>query len=393
MPRVVTEGSAKMVEAMSLALAQIDASQTAVLLDEYVAYQAAGAPASQSEALRKIVAKTLLVAANGKALALFGLKGSELPVPVSRIWPFGEAETLALSLLAALRQNDTHRAELNLRHASGRELPVIYTSWREVNPSADIVSVGFVDVSERVATETALHRLRNDVAHADRISTMGVMTATIVHEIRQPIASILNLAHAALRWVGRPEPDLAAVKSSLEDIQSAGNSVRDIVTRLHGMSSAKSQLRARCSVNELVEETAAFLRAELSRRQVKLSVQLDSYLPLASLDRVQVQQVLVNLMMNAAQAMADAHCWSRTLLVRTRALDASIHVEVEDSGPGVPPETRERLFDGFFSTKPGGLGLGLRICRSIIEDHGGELVYVSKASAGSIFRFSLPTGS
>ena len=143
-------------------------------------------------------------------------------------------------------------------------------------------------------------------------------------------------------------------------------------------------------VGVIIEETAAFLRQELASRQASLSLDIAIGLPPVAADRVQLRQVLTNLMVNAAQAMADAQCWSRTLKVRARSDDGFVIVNVEDSGPGVTERDRDRLFEGFFTTKETGLGLGLRVCRAIIVGHGGTLEHLSKASAGSIFRFTLP---
>lgn len=379
-----------MVEAMALALAEVDATEAEPLLVGYLDFGENGGEAWRTETLRRIMAATKVVVANCRALDLLGLKSGDLPVSASRFWPFADADILARALATALRDGGVFRADLDLRHPGGKVQPVAFTSWPDEDRRPGMVMAGFVDVSERVAAKGALQRLRNEMAHADRISTLGVMTATIVHEIRQPIAGIMNFAQAALRWLNRPEPDLEQVRLSLEDILGGGASAKEIVTRLHGMSSTKTQVRTKCSINAIVEETATFLQAEFAERQVQLSMHLDPMLPPAPVDRVQIQQVLVNLMMNAAQAMADARCWSRTLTARTRLDDGFIIVEIEDTGPGVAPENQDKLFDGFFSTKAGGLGLGLRICRSIVEDHGGDLHHLSKNHAGSIFRFTVP---
>jgi C4-dicarboxylate-specific signal transduction histidine kinase len=228
------------------------------------------------------------------------------------------------------------------------------------------------------------------MAHADLLSTLGIMTATITHEVRQPVAAMMTAAQAGLRWLARSTPDLDQVTQCLETVVAGATKVEETVARLRQMGSNKAGARDRCAVPTLIEETAEFLRPELATRRATLILDLADDLPQVSANCVQIRQVLTNLMINAAQAMADAQCWNRAMRVRARRDDRFVVVEVDDSGPGIADADRQRLFDGFYTTKSAGLGLGLRICRQIVEDHGGTLDHASKAGAGSIFRFTLP---
>jgi signal transduction histidine kinase len=373
-------------------LCKIDISGAQPLLGETAAARddAATPDLAEPEALRRLLAGSTLVSANLQAAALLGLRDSDLPIGMARIWPFAHAGTFARALAADFAGEPSFRAETRLRDVGGREIPVIFTSWRAEGSSAGELCVGLVDITARTHAEEALDRLHNEMAHAGRLSILGELTASVAHEVRQPLAGIMTFAEAAQRWLDRPEPDLAQVSACLANIVAGSQQANEVVSRLRSMAGSKPQSRGPCDLNQLIEETLQFLRHEMSSRQVTVRLDLEAGVPEVEVDRVQIQQVIVNLALNAAQAMADAHCWSRLLSVRTRRRQAALWIEVEDSGPGIAPTDRERLFDGFFTTKANGLGLGLRICRSIVEAHGGTLELRSGATAGSTFAFALP---
>jgi signal transduction histidine kinase len=376
-----------LIEAMELSLCELDiAGAREVLLAGDVSEQALLEP----ESLRRLLAGARLVSANCRARALLGLGSATLPTGLAALWPFAHAATFARALLADGAGLPSFRAETRLRRVGGGEIPVIFTSWREPGDEAERLRVGLVDITPQVRAEAALDRLHGEMAHAGRISILGELTASVAHEVRQPLAGITTFAEAAQRWLARPQPDLEQVQTCLANIVIGSRQANEVVARLRAMATGKTQSRAPCDLNRLIEETMQFLRHEMSSRQITARLDLEAELPPVAIDRVQVQQVVVNLALNAAQAMADAQCWSRVLCVRTRLKGDAIWIEVEDSGPGIAPADRERLFDGFFTTKSNGLGLGLRICRSIVENHGGTFELRSKASAGSVFAFSLP---
>jgi C4-dicarboxylate-specific signal transduction histidine kinase len=376
-----------MADAMGLALGRIDAGSAGAIL---AALADPSLPqARRQDLLRRLLAEVRLVGANCRAGTMLGIAARDLPVPVNVFWPFPEAEQLVQSILAAAEPHASFRTPLSLKSPNGT-VHVRYSSWIEEGAPAGELAFGLVDVHDQVQAETKLMHLRAQMAHADRLSTLGVMSATIAHEVRQPLSAMLTSAQAALRWLRQPHADLGQVEDCLNTIVLGAGKAEETVARLRMMASDRREGRTSCALRPLIEETAEFLQQELASRQATLLLDIPEGLGSVHADSVQLRQVLINLIMNAAQAMADARCWSRAIKVRARRTGGPIVVEVEDSGPGIADPDRDRLFEGFYSTKPTGLGLGLRICRQIVEDHGGTLEHLSKATAGSIFRFTLP---
>lgn len=383
MPGAASAGSSLMVDAMGLALGRLDASAATPIL---ASLADRGLPAAKrQDGFRRLLAAVHLVAVNCRAGTMLGIAEGDLPIPASLFWPFSEAEHLAQCLAATAEPPACFRAQIALKSPDGA-VHVRFSGWREEGELA----FGLVDVSDQVLAQNDLVKLRGQMAHADRLSTLGVMSATIAHEVRQPLSAMMTSAQAALRWLHQPASDLGQVEDCLNTIVLGATKAEETIARLRMMASNKREARASCAVRALIEETADFLQPELASRQATLVLDLPEELGAVHADCVQFRQVLINLLMNAAQAMADARCWSRVLKVRARRSGGFVIIEIEDSGPGIPAADRERLFEGFHSTKAMGLGLGLRICRQIVEDHGGTLEHVSKATAGSIFRFSLP---
>jgi C4-dicarboxylate-specific signal transduction histidine kinase len=382
----------RLVEAMELSLCEIDISATRSQLAEADAGNGGASfeRLTRPECLRRLLGAATLTTANARATALLGLAPGTLPLPLAQIWPVAHAAVLVRALLSDAMGEPSFRAETRLRRVDGEEIPVLFTSWREADGPCGRLRVGLVDIGPQTRAVEALDRLHGEMAHAGRISVLGELTASIAHEVRQPLAGIKTFAEAAGRWLDRPEPDLEQVAACLANIVVGSEQANAVVARLRSMAGNKPPSREACDLNQLVEETMLFLRHEMSNRQVTVRLDLGADLPIVDADRVQIQQVIVNLALNAAQAMADAQCWSRVLTLRSRHKGGEAWIEVEDSGPGIAPANRERLFEGFFTTKSNGLGLGLRICRSIIETHGGRFELRSKASAGSVFAFVLP---
>lgn len=372
---------------MGLALGKFDVSAATPLAD---ALREDGlAEVRRDDLLRRLLTEIRLVAVNCRAGRLLGVEEGALPIAARELWPFSEASQLAESLDALRNPEACFRTQLALK-TQGGPVHVLYTSWREPADGTDYITFGLLDVSDRVAAEQALQEQRAQMAHADRLSTLGVMTATIAHEVRQPLSVILASAQAALRWLRRPEPDLPQIEQCLDMIVLGGTKAEETVARLRQLAASRSDTRDSCTLGVVVEETVDFLRPELAARQATITLDIESRLPPVRADGVQLRQVLMNLLLNAAQAMADAQCWNRALKVRARADGAIVQVDVEDSGPGIAEADRDRLFEGFYTTKASGLGLGLKICRQIVEDHGGTIDHLPRPSGGSIFRIRLP---
>jgi C4-dicarboxylate-specific signal transduction histidine kinase len=222
---------------------------------------------------------------------------------------------------------------------------------------------------------------------------LGEISASIAHEVNQPLAAIVANGQACLRLLRREAPDLDDVRDAIEWIIKDGNRAGDVIRRVRGFMKKADTLKAPLEVNELVSEVAALLQRELSARQVTLRLELANAMPLIVGDRVQLQQVIINLVVNGVDAMQSVADRSHILLIRSYEDDArQAVVAVTDNGVGIPVATADRLFDAFFSTKPSGLGIGLSICRSIVEDHGGRLWATNNTGEpGATFQFAMPS--
>lgn len=229
------------------------------------------------------------------------------------------------------------------------------------------------------------------LAQAGRMATLAEMSATIAHEINQPLAAIVMGAETGLRWLKRDEPDIAKVEQLLKRIVSNARRANDIVQRIRGMAAKQEPELVPIDLNDAVEEALLFVRPELESRSVKLSAKLGRALPGVLGDRVQLQQVVVNLVLNSIHAIAQAESVARRITLSTRAEeDDAIGFSIHDSGPGIPDENLERVFDSFFTTKDGGMGIGLAICRSIIAAHCGSITVSNRPGGGAQFQFTLP---
>jgi signal transduction histidine kinase len=218
---------------------------------------------------------------------------------------------------------------------------------------------------------------------------MGQLTASIAHEVNQPIAAAVINAHAALRWLGGHPPDLEEVRQSIDTIIKDGTRAGDVIGRIRALVKKAPPRNDQLDINEAILEVIEVTRSELLRNDVSLRTELAKGLPLIRGDRIQLQQIVLNLIMNAIEAMNDASKGARDLLIST-AEDNGVFVAVRDSGPGLNPESLERLFDPFYTTKPGGMGMGLSICHSIVEAHGGRIWARANVPQGASFHFSLP---
>jgi PAS domain S-box-containing protein len=230
-----------------------------------------------------------------------------------------------------------------------------------------------------------------ELAHANRVSTLGQLTASIAHEISQPIAAAVTNAQAGLDWLGAEPPNLEQVRQTLDYIISDGMRASEVIDRIRGLIKKAPPKRESLRINKAVREVAALTRGEVLKNRVKVRTQLDKDLPPVQADRVQLQQVLLNLFINAIEAMRGVPEGLRELTITTARNGAgSIIVSLRDSGPGLDPNEADRLFEPFFTTKEEGMGMGLAICRSIIEAHGGRLWATANAPHGATFQFTLP---
>jgi signal transduction histidine kinase len=220
---------------------------------------------------------------------------------------------------------------------------------------------------------------------------MGQLTASIAHEVNQPIAAAVTSADAGLRWLGAQPPDLEEVRDSFDRIIKAGNRAGEVIGRIRALIKKVPERKSPLDINETILETIALTRSEMRRHHILLQTELGNGLPRVWGDRVQLQQVILNLIMNAIEAMSEVSDGSRQLLIGTRVDQPDgVIVAVRDSGPGLKPESLDHLFDPFYTTKPAGMGMGLSICRSIIEAHGGRTWAAANVPQGASFHFRLP---
>src|SRR5467141_647349 len=245
--------------------------------------------------------------------------------------------------------------------------------------------------SQLMLASEALREAQTELAHVNRVTTMGQLAASIAHEVNQPIAGVVTNADAALRWLGHRPPDLEKVQYSLDEIIKDGNRAGDVIGRIRALIKNVPPRKDRLEINEAILEVIALTHGEVVKNSVSLQTQLAAGLPLIQGDRVQLQQVILNLIVNAVEAMSGVAEGSRELLISTgKDAAGDVLVTVQDSGPGLSSEACDRAFDAFYTTKAGGMGMGLSICRSIVEQHGGRIWPFRKAGPGATILFTLP---
>jgi PAS domain S-box-containing protein len=275
---------------------------------------------------------------------------------------------------------------------SGRRVPVLVGAALFEGRLEE--GVAFVlDLTARKRAEEALHQAQAALAHVTRVTTMGELTASIAHEVNQPLAGVTTNANAGLRWLAREPPDLEEARACLQRIIRDGQRADEVIARMRAFARKAAPQTARLALNDVIAEVLALVDGELRRHGVALHTDLAADLPPVRADRVQLQQVLLNLLLNGIEAMRGVTERPRALVVRSRKDGAEgVLVAVQDAGTGIAPQDLERVFTPFYTTKPAGLGLGLAISRSIIEAHGGRLWATSNDGPGATFQFTLPAG-
>jgi C4-dicarboxylate-specific signal transduction histidine kinase len=299
----------------------------------------------------------------------------------------------ALEILDVVR---THQFALARRHGNWEviETAGLKLAKAEIKRLNEELEQRVVErTSQLMLASEALREAQTELAHVNRVTTMGELAASIAHELNQPIAAAVTNADAALRWLGTQPPNLEEVRQALGCIVKDGNRAGDVIGRIRALIKKAPPRKDGLEINEAILEVLALTRGEVVKNGVSLQTQLAEGLPLIQGDRVQLQQAILNLIINAIEAMSGVGERSRELLIGTRK-DASggVLVAVQDSGPGLKPESLDHLFDAFYTTKPGGMGMGLSICRSIVEDHGGRVWASRTAGPGATVQFTLPVG-
>ena len=247
-----------------------------------------------------------------------------------------------------------------------------------------------MDVTATRKAEEALHIAQTELAHVTRVTTLGEMSASIAHEVNQPLAAIVTNGEASLRWLGRGVPEINEALDATRNIVSEAHRASEVIRRIREFSRKAAPEMIQLDINDVIDEVVNLIQREAARHAVTMRLQPESQLPIVRGDRIQLQQVIINLVINAIQAMVTITDRERVLCIRTRRHDAGqVLVAVEDVGVGVEPEKADRLFSAFYTTKPDGLGMGLSICRSIIEAHGGRVWASRNTGPGMTFQFTV----
>jgi PAS domain S-box-containing protein len=343
-----------------------------------------------------IVSKTLdgtIASWNRAAEQLFGYRAEEaIGQPITLIIP---PERLAeeTEIISRLRRGETIEHFDTVRLAKGGARVCVSITVSPVRDAAgEVVGASKIarDITERKRTAEALQRAQAALAHANRVTTLGVLAASIAHEVNQPLGAMVTSAASCSRWLAAAPPDFDKAQRALERIGKDGRRASDIIDRIRTLVQRQAPRRDRFDVNDAILEVVALTRDAVRTNEISLETALAQDLPAVEGDRVQLQQVILNLVINAIEAMSAVDDRQRELAIRSAKHGQALRVEVLDSGPGIDPERAELLFEAFYTTRSEAIGMGLSISRSIIEAHGGRLWASPNQPHGAAFRFSLP---
>ena len=294
----------------------------------------------------------------------------------------GSGKGFAFETRSLRAQDGTYRWHLQqavvLRDAQGKVLKFVGTT---------------TDIDERKRAEEALRQAQSDLARINRVATMGELTASLAHEISQPISGAITNANVCLRKLGSDKPDLDEVRAGVAKIRRDAQRAAGIVSRIRSQFEKGSANQETVGVSEMIQETVALLRDQAMRHNISIRTELAADLPQIVGDRVQLQQVAMNLIVNSIEAMKDVDGTRELVVQSRRAENEQILVSFSDTGIGLPPQLEEQIFDPFFTTKSHGTGMGLRISRSIVESHGGRLWAVASPGRGATFHLHLPVAT
>jgi PAS domain S-box-containing protein len=276
------------------------------------------------------------------------------------------------------------------RRKDGTDFPVEISLSPLETEEGTLVSGAVRDITERTRAEEALRQAKADLAHSNRVTTMGELTASLAHEIKQPIAAAITNANTCLRWLSRDQPDLEEVRAAASRIVQDGRRAGEIVNQVRLLFQKDTLKRELVDLNEIIREMLLLLHGEATKFAVLVRTELAADLPQVMGDRVQLQQVLMNLMMNSIDAMRDVDGTRELTIQSQRGENGQALISVSDTGVGLPPQQADQIFNAFFTTKPNGTGMGLRISLSIVESHGGRLWASENSPRGATFQFTLP---
>jgi PAS domain S-box-containing protein len=344
-----------------------------------------------------IVGKTLdgvVTSWNAGAESTFGYKAHEMiGQSITRIIP-AELQKEEEEILRRIRQGDRIKNYQTVRNCKdGRRIDISLTISPVLDQSGNVVGASKIarDITAEKRAEAALQQIQVELARVARVSTVGELTAAIAHELNQPLAGVVNSGNACLRWLSSEPPDISAARKSGERVIAAGERAAEVIKRVRALVEKAPPQREQFNINDAISEVLALIPGEIQRNSISLRTKFANDLPLLFADRIQLQQVILNLVLNAIEAMSGVQA-PRDLLVASAKSDSDdgILVTVLDSGTGLDEKSLDRIFEPFFTTKAHGMGIGLAVSRTIIESHGGLLWARPNSPRGAVFAFSVP---
>jgi signal transduction histidine kinase len=296
--------------------------------------------------------------------------------------------------LPAFHARKPFRMEYRLRRADGEYRWLMESGIPRYTGAGEFAgyigsNIDITDLKRAAAERQRLHELEADLSHINRVSMMGELAASLAHEIKQPIAAALTDARTCLRWLRRDPPDVAEGCEAASRMINDATRAAEVIDRVRSLYRRDTSDRELLDINEIIREMSVLLHDKANRTSISIRTELDSGLPLITADRVQLRQVLMNLVLNAIEAMKDAN--GELTITSKRTAEGQLLVSVSDSGIGLPVGEVDRMFEAFFTTKEQGTGIGLSISRRIIESHGGSLWACANTDRGATFQFTLPT--
>jgi C4-dicarboxylate-specific signal transduction histidine kinase len=288
------------------------------------------------------------------------------------------------------RRNYTEQARILTFDGQMRDV-VFSVTYPTPPEQQETTFITITDITERLLTEAQLRQLQADYAHAARVSTLGELATSIAHEVKQPLAAIVTNGETALRWLSRDVLNVDKVRQLTVRIVESAHHASDIIHRIRLMAMRTEPESAPLDLKAVTAEALSFVRHDIDSKKITLSIDIPPTLPQVNGDRIQLQQVIVNLLLNSIQAIDLAAASDRRILIAIYVAEGSLLAfSVRDSGPGIAREDFDRLFESFFTTKKGGMGIGLAICRSIVTAHGGSIAASNDPAGGAHFKFTLP---
>jgi signal transduction histidine kinase len=349
--------------------------------------------ATHPEFVQQAISMVKIIDVNDATVKLFEAQSKdELLVSLHKIFLPEAEEVFAGELIAIAEGRTNFESETVLQTLKGDKLAVLFTITFPRQPAKlNSVLVSIMDITERKQTEEELRKTQVELAHVTRVMTMGELAASIAHEVNQPLAAIVTNGNACLRWLAGESPNLDEARETARHIVRDGNRAGDVIGRIRTLLRKTGTEKELLDMNQVIREVVALAEDEVRRNGVALRTELAGDLPLILGDRVELQQVVLNLIMNAIEAMSAIGDRPRDLVIRTQRGEVDqVRVTVQDSGIGLDPQCMGRIFDAFYTTKSQGMGMGLAISRSIIAAHGGRLWAVPNDGPGMTFEFALP---